>query len=286
MAVVHFTETTGRSGETDLESNLEYRRTFQIVTDSPQDGPSVVRTFPLLPAMGDQYEVVDTSTGVPVAVVDVEAVVVAIRVEQDDENLQNWTVTVDYAGIEDPVSQPAEVNFDPVPFQKVLVDDVNGVPVMNAAGEPFEEGMTVDRHRFRLTIVKNVLDFDPAEALEYMDTVNEVPFMEFDPLECKLVIGATRVRRRGLDGFYWQVKAVIDIDRDGWTVKKRNAGYSRRLTVDGPAVPIVDQATGLKPSTPIMLDQDGFRLGEGDPPTIVEFDGYETKDWTPLNLEY
>lgn len=289
--IVHFQEINRRSGSIDLDSNLKYRRTFQVLTDNPQDGPSVVLDHPFIPELGDQYEVVDTSTGVPVSVVDNEAYVSAIEVDQDDDNFQNWTITVDYEGVEDPLSIPADVDFDPVPFQKALVDDVNDEPVVNTAGDPFENGVTVDRHRFRLTIVKNVLDFDHVEALDYMDSLNQEPFLGHPPGTCKLVLGAKRERRKGLADFYWRRKAVIDIDTAGWKVKLRNAGYRSRLVSEGKPVPIVDLITGAKPSTPVLLDGGGALLLTGDPPVIAGptldgFDGYETRDWTPLALEY
>ena len=127
MAVVEVEETTGRDGSKDIDSNKRYRRTWRIRTSSPVDGAFVVLAGANLPAFNDPYQYVDDEMMI---VQDPTSVCVDIRVTQDDPNdPQNWVGMADYAGVEDPVAQPAEVEYSPTRYQLALVKDVNGKAV-------------------------------------------------------------------------------------------------------------------------------------------------------------
>lgn len=296
MAVVHFEEVTGRDGSEDIETVRRYRRVFQVLCDTPQDGASVVLAHPLIPQFGDAYEYIDT-TGIPATVTDTEVVAVERRVEQGDgENLQNWRVTVEYAGVTDPEAVPAEVEYSPTRYQVSIIEDINDPPkpVVNTAGDPFEGGITVDRTRGTLVIVRNKTNFDPVEASKYNDTLNEETFLGlvhppgFAPGTCKLTIGAKRLRKRGRTEFYWQVRYEIDIDRRGWKVKVRNAGYRELVGPPGSKEPRpIMLKPGVNATSPQLLAADGTALAVGAAiPPPLEFDGYETKPWSPLGIEY
>lgn len=298
MSVVAFTETTSRDGSQDVDSNKRYRRTFQVLTGTPQDGAAVVLAYAEIPNFNDAYAYTDdTVPEFPVLVIDGDAVVVQVEVSQDDDNLQNWTVIVHYAGVEDPEAQPAEVDYSPTRYQKALVEDLDDEPVRNSAGDPFADGITVDRTRFTLVVTKNLVSFDPVEMLEYQDTVNQAPFLVevhppgFDAETCKLTVGAKRVRKQGTSQFYWAVRYEIDIDREGWRVKPRDAGFNYYDAVANKKLPIISEATGLPYSTPQLLDGSGAVLPQdGDPviagPGGAGFKGYEVKDWAPLGITY
>jgi hypothetical protein len=263
-----------------------------VRTTAPQDGASVVLAAPGIPVFNDPYQYLDDSNPLaPIAVIDNTVVAVNIQVTQDNpDDPQDWRIVVDYMGVEDPTAQPAEVEYSPTRYQKALVKDVADVAVVNTAKDPFEGGITVDRTRFTLTLVKAVIDWDPVAALEYQDTLNQFPFLQathppgFLSLTCKLTWGAKRVRRKGTATFYWLRTAVVDIDKEGWKVKVRNAGFNE--IVGGVKRPILD-AGGVPVTSPQLLKADGSRLPHGDPiPLPLEFDGYFVKDWSALGLEY
>lgn len=293
MGVAFIKEITGRDGSKDSDSNKRYRRTWVVRADTPQDGASVVLAAAELPKFNDTYTYLDDSNPlVPVVVTDPAAVVVDVQAVQDNINDPlDWRVIVQYAGVEDPAAQPAEVEYSPTRYQKAILEDVNGVPVMNAAGDYFEGGITVDRTRFTLTIVKAVLTWNPVAALAYEDSLNQTPFLAlthppgFAPGTCKLTWGAKRVRRAGTTSFYWLRTAVIDIDRDGWKVPVRNTGFREKDPVTGERKAI--QNRGVPVPAPVLLADDGTRLPDGDPiPDPFLFDGYVTKDWAGQGLEY
>lgn len=300
MAVVFVEEITGRQGSKDVDTNKQYRRTWIVRTSSPQDGASVVLAAPGIPLFNDPYQYLDDSDPFnPVPVTDTSAVAVQIQASQDNANdPQDWRVMVDYVGVEDPVVQPAEVEYTPTRYQKSLVKDVKDKPVVNSAKDPFEGGITVDRTRFTLTIVKAVPNWDPVAAVDYQESLNEQPFLQathppgFAPGTCKLTWGAKRVRRQGTLTFYWLRTAVIDIDKEGWKVKVRDAGLNYAVRDElNPAI-IVKRAKimiepGVEATSPQLLDGDGAPLLPGaDVPDPLEFDGYFVKDWSGLGIEY
>jgi hypothetical protein len=299
MQVVWFKEITGRDREDDIESNLRQRRTFQAITDAADGGPDQVLAHAEVPLLGDTLSYVDESSGVPIVVIDTSLVVVRRRAEQlDADNLCNWTVTVEYMGIGEPEAQPHEVEYTPTRYQEAMVDDVNGVAVVNAAGDPLVEGVMRDRTRFTIVIVKNVVDgdWDPIVAEEYQDSTNLVAFLAarhppgFPGDTCKLTLAAKRVRKRGLTEFYWRVTATVEVDRRGWNAKVRNAGFRYYDAATNTLVPIRN-GDGHAVSSPALLAADGTALPPGGTPTICNepngFKRHETKDWSVFPwLEY
>jgi hypothetical protein len=301
MAVAFIKEITGRSGSKDVDTNVRKRRTWIVRTDRPQDGADVVLAASPV-AFNAAYQYTDDSVVPDVVRTDPQAVCVDIQVSQDNANdPQDWRLVAEYAGVDDPVSQPAEVDYSPTRYQKSLVTDLDDFPVVNTAGDPFDGGITVDRTRFTLTISKPVLTWDPVAAMEYQDSVNLGTFLAavhppgFAPGTCKLTLSAKRVRRAGTSSFYWLRTAVIDIDKEGWRVKVRNAGMNELyyggeggelLLGKGP----IFLAAGQQATTPQLLNADGEYIGHiapGDPvPDPLEFRGYESKSWGALGLEY
>lgn len=300
MAVVLINEITGRDGSRDVDTNRRYRRTWLMRTSVPDDGVDVVLAASPV-ARNDPYEYVNTSGEVPTTVKDPLMVCIDVRASQDNANdPRDWRLTAEYVGIDDPLAQPAEVEYNPTRYQKSLVVDLDGKPVVNAANDPFETGITVDRTRFTLTISKPVLDWDPVAALEFQDSVNQETFVPtvgkpgFPAKTCKLTWGAKRVRRAG-NTFYWLRTSVIDIDLEGWNVKLRNAGLNE-LVYD-PAGEIVINKKRIwvgKPATeatsPQLLTPNGTYIGPlapGSPlPAPLEFRGYNLKSWVTLDLQY
>lgn len=301
MSVAYFEETTGRDISKDIETNKRGRRTFVIRTTEPVDGASVVLAD--LVARGFAFNAIyrytdDSNPALPVEITDDSVVIVNVAVAQDNPNdPRDWRATVEYAGVEDPTAQPAEVEYSPTRYQKALVKDVNGKAVVNSARDPFESGITVDRTRFTLTITKAVSGWDPIAALAYQDSLNQGAFLAavhppgFAPLTCKLTLGAKRMRRKGNASFYWLRTATIDIDREGWKVKVRDAGYREAIFDPGNPALIIGQkdiftGPGVRAASPQLLKDGKWVKPPELPPDPLEFDGYEVKDWAPLALEY
>lgn len=318
MAVAFVREISTRSGSQDQDTNHRYTRTFEVYTDDPNDGALTAMTADPLPLFGEFYKEY-AADGVTLINSDEESKLVDCQAEQPDaeNNFQLWHVRCEYVGLTDPTAVPAEVEFDPVPYQKTLIQDLTvkagddpakptGKPIQNSAGDPYEHGATVDRSRWRLTIVQNILDesWNPLEVEKYNDTTNKYPFLAtkyspgFPENTCKLQIGAQRVRRSDNRTFYWRRKAVIDINARevyksgtnaeivvGWQILLRDAGY-KELKGAGPDKVTITDNRGLTSSSPQPLDGAGHKLTD---PTATPFTnyfvGYLSKDWSPLGLE-
>lgn len=303
MGVAHVKEVTDRDQSRDKIGNKRYTRTFQVLCDKQTDGAKVVLEDPDVPDYGDTW--VQVESGGAVTDTDTDAFVVDKRASQNDrENLQNWTVTVSYAGRADPVREPPEVSWAAVKYQKAIAKDVKNLPIANKAGDPFEGGLTVDRSRMVLTIRQNVLDFDPTDAVTYLNTLNELPFLlpRHPPLgflagQCQLVDlsgelvwleDAALLSESGRTIHYWRRTAKVEVAYPDWTLRPLNAGFNQKLAVPVfgiDKVPIALPAGG-RPSSPYPLDASGFMITSIGSATYLAFEGYESKDWTPLNLEY
>ena len=307
--VLHFEEVTGRDHARSIKGEKRLTRVFQVITSSPPVGSTTVIAFdqtrtPFPPPMvgsefnarpqrrvpqaGDWYVELDADWNVVFA--DEHVVCVDVRAEQrNPDDLTECTVTASYAGDGDPLAEPADVSVVRVPYQKALIKDLKGFPVVNSASDPFEAGVMVDRHRFKLVIQKNVLSFNPWVWEPYQDSVNkfELVMPKLPPgianLTGKLTFEAERVRRSGNADFYWRLKAEIDVNsRDGWKVRLRDCGY-HFLNAAGKRYEIM-LPRGGKPSTPQLLDGAGGILAVGGTPVEQVFDGYEEKDWGPLGI--
>lgn len=301
MAVALIKEITGREGSKDVDTNRKDKRTFLVRTTTPQDGTKVVLEAMALAGytFNAVYKYTDDSNPLaPVEVIDNQLVIVDVSVSQDNPNdPRDWRAVVMYAGVDDPVLQPADVEYSPTPYQQTLTKDTADKPILNSAGDPFESGITVDRTRFTLVITKAAPAWDPVAALAYQDTLNMAAFLStvhppgFAPGTCKIKLGGKRLRRAGTATFYWLVTATIDIKTDGWKQKVRDAGYYEVVRDPNPPNAITDRRPifvkpGVLATAPQLL-KDGKWVKPPDPvPDPLEFDGYKTKDWAPLNLIY
>jgi|GEM_PF-6272894 len=290
MAVVHCKEVVDRSGDIDKLSAKRYTRTFQLLTDSRTDGAAIVRDYAGLPDIGDAWESVNEFD--VVTDIDVDAFCVEKRATQTNKDCPNdWTVKCEYVGKGDPTLEPAEVDWSCVKYQAAMQRDFYDVWVRNSAGDPFEGGITRDKTRFAVMIRKNVLTWDPAEALEYIDTTNQAIFLfashfpGFAPGMCKLSdLNASAVWYEDLSGIhYWKRQAKIEISTEGWELKILDAGF--RKLVSGATKPIMD-TVGAKISSPALLDGSGAVVAPAGNPVWLTFTPYEPKDWTPLALDY
>lgn len=320
--VCWFEEVTDRSQDFNLDGNQRMTRTFQVMTSHPLVGSTTVALFDQLktpfeppdpgarwngkpqrrvPQPGDKYVELDANWNV--VHTNDHVVCVGSRVFQSDpENLRNWTVVAEYAGETDPVAQPHDVKWGHVPYQAHLLTEVEALPpneaprpILNTAGDPFQEGAIYDADRFEVAIVKNVISFNPVAAKEYHNTVNDATVLAaqhppgFPAGTCKIKLSAERIRRSSNTDFYWQVVAMIEINPDGWDLKVRNAGYEY---LPG-GVKAKKQNISLhpryfarpSPMSPQLLKPNGdLALPEEPIPDPLVFRRYRRKDWTELGF--
>lgn len=299
MAVVHCKEVTGRGADQTKKSVRRYTRIFQILTSSGTDGSKTVLAHPELPALGDAWE--EVTNGVQTDL-DPSARCVEKRATQTDgENHQNWMVYCEYTGLFDPLLEPPDVDWGGEKYQESTRKDIAGRLYANAAGDPYESGLIRDRNRRVLTIRRNVLTWNPVEEDQYVDTLNELAFLVgrhppgFAARLCKIdEISAVPVFFEhypdDVDPHYYRKTVKVSIDRRGWDDAPLNYGRRALLFNDilGIFEPVKIPDRGGATGGPILLAATGVKLAAGAAETYIDppFKKYETKDWTPLALEY
>ena len=253
-AVWHFEEITDRTHARTLQGEQRMTRVFQVITSSPLVGSTTVIAFdqirtPFPPPMvgsefngkpqrrvpqaGDWYVELDAQWNVVHS--NPHVVCVDVRAEQTNpDDLTVWTVTANYAGEDDPLAEPADVDVVRVPYQKALLEDLDGKAVRNSAGDPFEAGLLVDRHRFKLVIQKNILSYNPFVWETYQDSVNQFALVipKLPPGipagKGKLTHEATRMRRSIPSSWFPNRPAA---SRSARARSLRSATSARRLAI-------------------------------------------------------
>jgi hypothetical protein len=321
MPVTHFAEVSGRDESINLDTEQRATRTFEAYTDAPLDDSTTVRLFDQsnpanffppgtpgagfngnpqrrVPKPGDKFVVLDA--GWSVVATNDHVVCVEVRVDQNDaSDPQKWVIVCQYAGVSDPVAQPAEVDWDPVPYQIAILTEADAPPsfaaarpILNAAGDPFAEGVMTDKDRYTLTITRNVVSFRMRDYLSYQNTTNLNTYLgDQEPPgyaqgTAKLKLKARRVRRSSNTDFYWRVTATVEIDPDGWDAKVRDAGYNYINPDWGKdSIAMHPRFIGRgQPATPQLLKPDGTLALPTEPvPAPLRFRRFTPKDWTPLN---
>ncbi len=313
MAIQIFNEIREGSGGNDQARNRVRERNFQVVTDDPTNGAGYILDWMSAniltnsrsgPDLSVRFSVVYVEYNTAVASLtytDPNSVLVDYKVRQSNkDDLNDWLATCYYAGKDDPTAEPAEIDMGDIKWQEAIIEDEAGNPVVNSAGDPLESGLLVDRTRITLTIIKNVIQFDPIQALFYGDSLNLVQFLPgcsrfyvgfpgFDSGTCKLSsCTAKSIQRTDQSTFYWQAAgAVIEIKLGGWNIMVRDAGY-RCVDINGSIIGENLFSNGTRPSTPFLLDGNGDALAQGNPPVAFPpggFVGYPSLDWSPLGLD-
>lgn len=174
------------------------------------------------------------------------------------------TLTPAEAAKLNPLFRPAEVAISSQRTTKPFEFDLDGFPVLNAAGETFDPPPTIEDGTTVITITRNVALFDVTTADRYRFSVNSEPFFSFLPGEAMAAnYSATRVYENG-----------IYFDRVTWTFECRDGGMEFvsilnqgfMETDEDASVLAGEQVTreilvGPNPPTrPRLLDEDGFQL--------------------------
>jgi hypothetical protein len=282
MAIVEVIEVGKGEGAITVRDRQEstYTRVFQVETDAPRVGPkAVIEAVPV--AIGDPYET-DTEA-------DAASFARAFQARRISDDGCEWEVIVDYAPYdvtrfeEHPLSVPAEVSWEHVKFQETTYQDIDGVAIMNSAGDPFDPPVTRERSRPVLRVVRNEADFDPSLAHQFADKVNSDTFFGATAGTVKSEPPTGRRQWHPASGFFWVVSYEFQFNEDGWQEKRLDEGF--REVVAGDFINILDD--NYQPiNSPRALNGSGLRLAVGGTEVILTFDLYESISFeTAFNLE-
>jgi hypothetical protein len=181
-----------------------------------------------------------------------------------------------------PVNLPLRFRIDFTTAEVAALVDVDGNPIVNSAGDPYDPPLTREVTRATLTVKRNEspasVNLSTLAALS--NTLNAAVWNAFPIKTVRLnPIKLPDIEySQATNTFYFPIEYVFDINFDTWVKQVVNAGF-RELDADGNLIPIL--INGVQPSTPVPLDEDGhkiltpeFKDSTGDVPDDTDPGGY------------
>lgn len=164
--------------------------------------------------------------------------------------------------------------------------------VVNSAGQAFDPPLTSERHTLLATIGYNTEDYDPADAIEFIGSVNGedtvVGNLTVKKRMAKIVqLDAEQLRFNGVEYFSVTVKVEILfeewVDGQGWDRRVLDQGI---YGLDNDDLVRLRTDDGQEATEPLLLDGEGKRLAStSDDPVFLTFKIAKEKDFSTLELE-
>lgn len=285
MAITIKRVAVGRSCTVDGELITSPTRQWTIDAGSADVGP-----LQILAALRSQESVYVGATYSAVTESDANILCNGIRLSCTEDDGQ-WECEATYGAWEqkneDPLENEPRIQFGGVQREKRLEKDIDGNPIVNSAGDPFQQDTIRDDSRLTITVQRNEAYGDLSLFAQIRDKLNSTPFFGFDPGRVKAAPpeGVLKRHPKVTGQLYWEVTYRFDVALDdddlGWDVEYLDAGY-RKLDAGTKK----DIIRSNKPvSDPIALDGNGDELGDTDDPVYLRFPIYAREDFAAL-LEF
>jgi hypothetical protein len=174
---------------------------------------------------------------------------------------------------------PPAISIEGQVFRQVIDLDINGNPLVNTAGDPYDPGIEIDQERAIIKIEQNLQTF-PGFALAYANYLNLNPIWGLAAKTVKQAVPLITRDYHPACGRYYKLAVNFDYDPNGWQSKPLNQGF--RQLVSGVQRQILD-AAGLPISSPLPLDANGKVLTPPVNPSniiINAYDVYKTVDFS------
>lgn len=271
-AVTTVYEISGRDSEKRVEDR-RYRRSFYVSLDSVAGGPAAAEVAvgvngQSIPLVGSAHPNVPTAT------------VLSVRPDPVDGFFTDFIVTVEYStdapsADEDqlPTERPWDIAWDSV-IESMAIDAeissnpaVNGSPITNSAGQPFDPPYEIATYSAILRVVRNEVAFSVTTAKLYTGKLNSDSFLGSDPLTCKCTKIAGR-RFFEQNAYWWEVtyefvfkddrtlyQGVTPVFFSGHSLIALDNGLMQ-LDGGGNLVPCLD-SEGNQVTQPVLLDGAG-----------------------------
>lgn len=200
-----------------------------------------------------------------------------------------WEITLTYGAWDfynkapdgNPLNVPVRLRIDITLAEVAAFEDVDGNPIVNAAGDPYDPPLTREVIRATLTVLRNEShSFNILGTLQLSNTLNVATWNSFPAKTVRL--GPLKlpepIYSQVINNFYFPMEYVFDINWDTWVKQIVNAGF-RQLDASGNLVPIL--INGQPATTPVPLDESGhailtptFKESTGDTPDDSSSGGY------------
>jgi len=124
----------GRDGDDSSSPSVRiHSRVFRVVTDDPYDDAEDIYASGLLPAIGAAHPN------------NASATCRRRRGRNESFSPKVWIFVCSYSTeqrfepTDNPLNDPADIQWETQQFQKVITEDRNGDAIVNSAGQPFRE---------------------------------------------------------------------------------------------------------------------------------------------------
>jgi hypothetical protein len=166
---------------------------------------------------------------------------------------------------ENPVDEPATIEYDGMETEVPWNVDLDGLTVANVLGEPFEPVPTRPEYDRIMVVTSNVVNYDDGQVASFRGYINSTAFCGHPEKTVK----CTKVRALIEDGAaYTRVSVTFEIRNTGWEYEQFvHQGY-REKNANGEIVTAKTTA-GEPMNRPVLLAADGTRLGEGLPAVLL-----------------
>lgn len=290
-----------RGGTLNSLYQRTYRLKFLVETDARTVGaksvlaakdPGYNPTTPVpgtyIPAVGNTFSDGDD--------VDLGSFVQSLSAEEDGDSGVQWVVTADYGPYDssvfgpDPTLWPIRVSWSGTKMERVVWFDINGDPIVNSAGDRYEDPVTIDETRVTLLVRKNILvsAWDVTLPYLYNDAINQYDWNGFPAYAVKC--GSITTSDEQYDSYnqiwYYTVTFPFELDRNKWKKDQLDQGFAELDSSSPPRQKLILDAKGQPVGEAVPLDGSGHRLETGDPPVKNEYDVYDEIDFAGLNLDF
>lgn len=243
MAVISVNEISNLRRLRDDAEEDSGTRGFIVIMSAVTDGPDVARTADdgsiAIPTMGDVHP---DNAGINVATID----------PQPTENRKIWTVIVEYSGapgitVSSPTNEPWIISWGFENEQEVIAKTRTatngggdygiwgvpaGDPIDNSVEDVFNPPLQENKALLISTLTKNKSAFDVAEAVAFMNTMNNASIViaghTAPKWTAKLVEYSAVPAKRGTTD-YWVVKYRIMFDKDTFIREVLNVGLQEKV---------------------------------------------------------
>jgi len=202
-----------------------------------------------------------------------------------------------------PISQPATAAWSFSSAEVEIDEDINGNPLVNPNGEPFDPPITRRQNDPVLTIGRNERVFDYRRAIQYMangGATNSGSFFGAAKGQARIenITSSGRQIENGIS--YEPVTYEIHFRNDGWrrrvlaqglTIKANLASIAEGIPIVGrtadPTVFIIKarDAKGAPVTEPVLLTKTGWPLPAASPAQWMEFEIHPSMNFGALNLQ-
>lgn len=268
------------AAEVDLTGRATYQLRYVVDSDDPEESPIAVYVGGVafagavqLPERGDSYAFNGDTDGSSYAQ--------RFRIYRPQPNdlATRWFVDVTFMSLmpgttsgdadSNPLARPTKYWIEDEPYNVLVTEDKDGVPIVNSAGQEFTEPPEEEDYHMILVAEKNFATLAEIIALNqtYARGVNTDTFYGATARKCLCMPIKCSPPKEENDVTFYTATFQIKISDKQWDLKIVDQGYMHKKGTGDELYRALDE-DGEPTAEPVLLDTDGTRLAAG---TVGQF---------------